>query len=1534
MADDLLAACKDDPLVHSSLLADFASGLVEGAIYCGIWVGSAALFGTGVGAVVGVGLLVGAMASGLPEKIGNAAGNAVDSALDALGLRGPPDAKITSGADNVKIVGKPAARAAGTVDHAYLNSPAADEEGPGALDTAIALAAGIAATVMHPGAVLEKLGKVDGDAVKNWLGDVWDDLTQPTVESASPHATPADKDTVDCSKGHLAENVNFLAEGSKKVLINGHPAARNGDRSTCEAKITVAGNPRVRIGGDSIVVRDIRSGKNALAYFIGALVGSLGRDGLKLAQSLFSRVVRRQAMKEIACTLAAAAAAELAANAIGASAARALTVATMTALPVHIPTGAKILAGEEDLDFTLADRLPLNWQRLYHSRNRSTGMLGTGWMLPFETRLIRFQADDGSLQFVWRDITGREIGLGAVEPGDIIHFYEDGFTLYCTRQGVMLLQNTDGEHQLYEPDPAREGEWRIARIYDRHENCHYFTWNSAGQLINIASDNQALEVELSYEAHHGRLAAVHQCAGNERHALVSYRYNEQGQLIAVQDADGITTRRFGWDSDCGLMAWHSYATGLTVRYHWQPAAQGPHWRVNAYEVLDEQQQSLEHWVLDADEQARSAVVTCLSGGSTEHHWDALNRITDYTDSYGARWQFQWSAQRESLSTVVNSEGQRWELAHDERGNLTLLRDPLGRATQTTWHKSWALPLKTVLPDGACWQYRYNVLGDPVEQTDPLGHVTRFSWNDQGDLVTRTDALENTARFWWNERGQLVREEDCSGHSATRQYDDSGRLLSSTDAAGNSTRFHWSAAGRLQRLIRPDGRETRYQYDRAGLPCRESVDGVSERQVARNVRGQIVSETDPAGLQTRYQYDRFGRMTALLNPNHDRWQFDYDNGDRLLAQTDYAGRRTQYGYDRLGQLTQITEYPLAAEGELTAPLHTRLAYDALGRRVAKDTADSHTEYGYEDRSVVLRRTALARWQQAQATGEPVEWEETLRFSLDAAGNLCSEDNHSGHWQHEYDPLGNLLTTRMPDGSALNHLRYGTGHLLQMNLQHGGRTFDIAGWQRDALHREISRTQGALHQETRYDALGRITLRRATGEREHAFLFERRYLWDRQDQLVQQMFTEDGIGQPGPQCLQSRFGYDARGQLTHSIQPHQEERFHYDAAGNRTDSSSATVWHNLLQRLGGTRWGYDRFGRLNWRHNGPQGEEQRFSYDAEHRLTSVSFTGNPHYQRAEYRYDALGRRSQKILYPHHGEPETITFHWNGLRMVGEQSSLRPEQATRYLYQENSWEPLARVDSIGESSEVYWYHTELNGLPTRMTDEHGNLVWQGQFSAWGETRSESTPQPLATPQNLRYQGQYLDRETGLHYNLFRYYDPQCGRFTQPDPIGLLGGLNNYAYAPNPLTWIDPLGLARCNAPNGYKTGDVDPHGNLSPSANRASGHLNTKSDGFVQSHHPIQDAWAKRRVGGYQRNSAPATLLRSSSGSPHAGISAAQRTRRAMPGGWDTSLKQEFNISYREMLDAGVPSGQAKKSLNDAYKYFDGLRENNIGNPFFDI
>ncbi|HFV9520797.1 TPA: RHS repeat-associated core domain-containing protein [Salmonella enterica subsp. enterica serovar Eastbourne] len=152
---------------------------------------------------------------------------------------------------------------------------------------------------------------------------------------------------------------------------------------------------------------------------------------------------------------------------------------------------------------------------------------------------------------------------------------------------------------------------------------------------------------------------------------------------------------------------------------------------------------------------------------------------------------------------------------------------------------------------------------------------------------------------------------------------------------------------------------------------------------------------------------------------------------------------------------------------------------------------------------------------------------------------------------------------------------------------------------------------------------------------------------------------------------------------------------------------------------------------------------------------------------------------------------TFLWDGMRLA--QECRLGRSSSLYIYSDQgSHEPLARVDRAapGEADEVLYYHTDVNGAPEEMTDGRGNIVWEAGYQVWGNLTHEKETRPVQ--QNLRFQGQYLDRETGLHYNLYRFYDPDIGKFISGDPISIRGGINLYQYAPNPISWIDPLGLA----------------------------------------------------------------------------------------------------------------------------------------------
>jgi RHS repeat-associated protein len=124
-------------------------------------------------------------------------------------------------------------------------------------------------------------------------------------------------------------------------------------------------------------------------------------------------------------------------------------------------------------------------------------------------------------------------------------------------------------------------------------------------------------------------------------------------------------------------------------------------------------------------------------------------------------------------------------------------------------------------------------------------------------------------------------------------------------------------------------------------------------------------------------------------------------------------------------------------------------------------------------------------------------------------------------------------------------------------------------------------------------------------------------------------------------------------------------------------------------------------------------------------------------------------------------------------------------------NPWHLLKTIS-------VTLYHNDHLGTPQELTDWEGRVVWSARYRVYGNVVRKDVEQ---VENNIRFQGQYWDEETGLHYNRHRYYDPGTGQFTQQDPIGLLGGVNSYRYAANPIGWIDPLGLS-CEESNGSQS------------------------------------------------------------------------------------------------------------------------------------
>ena len=411
-------------------------------------------------------------------------------------------------------------------------------------------------------------------------------------------------------------------------------------------------------------------------------------------------------------------------------------------------------------------------------------------------------------------------------------------------------------------------------------------------------------------------------------------------------------------------------------------------------------------------------------------------------------------------------------------------------------------------------------------------------------------------------------------------------------------------------------------------------------------------------------------------------------------------------------------------------------------------------------------------------------------------------------YRYNAAGELTEIILPGDETLTFSRDEAGREV---LRHSNRGFACEqGW--NAAGQPVSQRAGffpaeatwgglvpSLVREYRYDSAGNVS--GVTSREDYGRETRREYRLDRNGQVTAVTASGTGLGYgEGDES----YGYDSCGYLkAQSAGRHRisEETDQY-AGGHR------------LKQAGNTQYDYDAAGRMVSRtkhRDGYRPETERFRWDSRDQLTGYCSAQGEQW---EYRHDASGRRTEKRC---DRKKIRFTYLWDG-DSIAEIREYRDDKlySVRHLVF-NSFELISqqfsRVRQPHPSVAPQWVTrtnhavSDLTGRPLMLFNSEGKTVWRpGQTSLWGlalslpadtgypDPRGELDPE--ADP-GLLYAGQWQDAESGLCYNRFRYYEPETGMYLVSDPLGLLGGEQTYRYVPNPLGYIDPLGLAKTSVP-----------------------------------------------------------------------------------------------------------------------------------------
>ncbi|MDH2589114.1 RHS repeat-associated core domain-containing protein [Acinetobacter baumannii] len=1047
-------------------------------------------------------------------------------------------------------------------------------------------------------------------------------------------------------------------------------------------------------------------------------------------------------------------------------------------------------------DFYLP-KIGFSFIRQYNSQmdEFDQSMVGARWMMPFSNMIQRTAQG-----YLFIDSKGRKHQLPASITFETYEVPYEGIIVQPLKNGDLVLNFG--------------GDWTF--------QFHQFSVGQPYQLIQQFNEKTQEKIDLSYLIF--EKVAYLQCVNfqleHAKHQL-KFAFNEQVKIMAVfLDDNAEPLARYDYDTQGNLIKAIDQ-NGHTRTYEYNHFHQLTRYTDRTgrgqnirYESTEAKAKAVEEWADDGSfhtklkwhPRLRQVAVYDAYDVPTYYYFD-LNGFTYRTRLADGRESWYSRDGQKRITRQIDFEGRETQQEYNDQDQLVKIVQPNGGIIRFAYNEQGNL-VEIKDPEGSIWKREYDENGNLSKEINPLGHITQYKYNNDNQLVEVIDAKGGVKKIQYNELGQMISYTDCSGKSSTWEYDEDGALTAQQTANNKVVQYFYSTKGRdkgqLQSIIYPDGLKEYFEHDEEGRLLKHIDTKGLVTEYKYNQVGLLEQRIDANRHSIAYQWDKQGRIQKLINQNQAEYLFGYNPYGYLIREQAFDGEEKHYSYNENGRLFQIRQPNIL----------TQFDYYADGQIASKSFTHLHTGQKQTEQFDYNLNSQLSR-----ASNEVSQ----IDFYRNGLGQLVREHQHykipelkplTAVLHYEYDELGNLIKTIRPDGHTLNHLVYGSGHIYAIGLNNQ----EVASFQRDDLHRETTRLlANGLMQTKQYNDVGLLSSQLIQPEQETQdylqYQAHRYYQYD-QNYLLSQV-EDSRLGK-------LNYQYDSIGRLIAAQSLHKTESFNFDPAGNLIDTDSvlspAQIKNNLIKSYKGKHYQYDAQGNVT--EITQAGKNLKLTWDNQNRLIRSDNNGLV----TEYGYDVFGRRLYKKT-----ARELTLFGWDRDLMIWESfKSAQTNYTKHYIYEPDSFVPLLQAgykdfiqlietpdyqeyqtkpysiykDPVWNNNtrkkrtdleQIIFYHCDQVGTPQTMTNTRGECVWEILHNTWGtalEIKAVNQDNPFEQ-NNLRFQGQYYDLETELHYNRYRYYEPHSARYVSKDPIGLEGGLNIMNYVINPNQLIDPMGL-----------------------------------------------------------------------------------------------------------------------------------------------